>query len=504
MVLILAAALVLQAAEEACPKCNAPRAEGAGFCGQCGYKFGPVAPPAPGAAGTMAGAPGPAPAPGADRAAGMIAGLDVRRAVVQVVAAHDKELTSTFYSIVYESNMRIESILGSAFAVAPGEFVTDCGLLAGAKGIVLKTTAGRSVPAQVVGTDPLIGVTLVRADLPDAQPLALRTGEPVRSGETITAIGFSSEIASTGDPVVSTGVVSGQHRGGERIHPIEDYLQSDASLPLGLAGGPWLDSRGRVVGMSTGLVLGSRVETGPKSGIGYAIPPEWLSRALAWIRAGSPPRPWTGILAVPADADRRSKAGLPGNVKLIVEHVFEGSPAAAAGIGPGDGLLKVDGLEAAALPAIQERIAGMKAGGPVTIDVARRGETLVVPIVLVPRPDRPRMSGVDALRLFADIRLQQEKDRKLVLARIDPGTELARLRLSVGDVLQSVLSKKDWDHGARDNSRWRSVDTFADLEERVATAWSEFDFAVGLRFRLKNGSKVEVYVWEMLTPTAAF
>jgi len=243
---------------------------------------------------------------------------------------------------------------------------------------------------------------------------------------------------------------------------------------------------------------------GPKSGIGYAIPAEWMSRALAWIRAGSPPRPWTGVYAVPADAERRGKSGLPAQVRLIVAHVFDGSPAATAGVRQGDGVLKLDDLEAAALPPIQEKISGMKPGDRVTLHVARRDGTIAVPMTLAARPDRPRLSGIDALRLFADIYIEPQRDKNLVIARIEPGTQPARLKFSPGDILLSVLSKKDWEHGARDNSRWRSVDTIAELETRMATAWSDFDFAVGLRFRLKDGSKREMYIWEILTPTAAF
>jgi len=207
---------------------------------------------------------------------------------------------------------------------------------------------------------------------------------------------------------------------------------------------------------------------------------------------------------MPADAERRGKAGLPAQVKLIIEHVFDDSPAAAAGLRRGEGILRVDALEAAALPAIHETISKLKPGDRVTFQIARRDGTAAVPITLAARPERPRLSGIDALRLFADVHIEPRADKKLVIARIEPGTGPARRRFSPGDVLLSVLSKKDWKHGARDNSRWRSVDTIEDLETRMATAWSELDFTVGLRFRLKDGSKRELYIWEILTPTAAF
>ena len=220
--------------------------------------------------------------------------------------------------------------------------------------------------------------------------------------------------------MVSSGVVSGLHRGNAGIHPIEDYLQTDASLPRGLAGGPMIDPSGRVVGMSTGLVLGSRVYLG-QSGIGYAVPAEWIDRALAWIRSGAAPR---------ADVQQ-------------------------------------------------------------------------VAVTLSPRPERPRLTGIDALRFFAGLDLVPQGDDRLVVASVVPGSELAHYKVAAGDVLQSVLSKKDWLHGAKDNSRWRSVHTVSDLETRLETAYSDLDFSLGLRFKSKDGTKRELYLWEILSPTAA-
>lgn len=130
-----------------CPQCGAPLEPGAAFCGKCGKRVEGAAAPA-----------------ASD-------GPSLRTAVVQVVTAHDEELTSTFGSLAYESNFRIDSILGSAFAIAPGEFVTDSGLLVGAKEVQLRTASGRTVKAQVIGGDSMIGVALLKADLPEVTVL---------------------------------------------------------------------------------------------------------------------------------------------------------------------------------------------------------------------------------------------------------------------------------------------------------------------------------------------
>jgi S1-C subfamily serine protease len=460
-----------------CPKCGAPLEPGALFCGRCGYKLEKTAAP-------PSGAP------------------DRYRAVVQIVTVHDNELTSTYNSLAFESNVQVDSILGSAFAIAPGEFLTDSGLLVGAKEVSLRTSTGRSIPARIVGSDPMIGVALLQADLKEVGILSLREEEPPKPGESLDALGFASSSRAGGEPVVSSGVVSGLHRGAAGIHPIEDYFQTDASLPRGLAGGPMLDPRGRVVGMSTGLVLGSRVFLG-QSGIGYAVPAEWIGRALSWIRSGAAPRAWMGAYTIPVDQEIRDRFKLPLQVKLVTDQIFPGSPAIAAGLKRGDGWLKIGGEEVSSLPRVQQRLLGMKIGESVPLEVARGGEVLHLSAILAPRPERPRLAGIDALRFFGNLEIVPQDGDRLVVASVASGSELAHFKVAPGDILQSVLSKKDWEHGARDNARWRSVHTASDLEARIETAYSDLDFCLGLRFKSKDGTKREMLLWEILTPTAA-
>jgi len=481
--LVLVAALVYGApalplpADATCPKCGAPLEPGALFCGRCGYRLEASAAP-------QVGVP------------------DRRSAVVQVVTIHDSELTSTFASLAYESNVRVDSILGSAFAVAPGEFVTDSGLLVGARGVSLRTPSGQSIPARLIGSDPMIGVALLKADLAEVAVLSLRAGELPRPGESLEAIGFPSGAQASGPPVVSAGVVSGLHRGAAGIHPIEDYLQTDASLPRGLAGGPMLDPSGRVVGMSTGLVMGSRVNLG-QSGIGYAVPADWIARALDWIRSGAAPRAWMGAYAVPVDSETRERFSLPPHVKLVIDQIFPASPAASAGLKRGDGLLKLQGEEVSTLPRLQQSLLAAKPGDTVAMDIARAGEVVHVTVTLSPRPDKPRLTGIDALHFFGDLDVVPQDGDRLVVAAVLPGSQVAHFKVARGDVLQSVLSKKDWVHGAKDNSRWRSVRTVADLESRLEMAYSDLDFCLGLRFKSKDGTKRELLLWEILTPTGA-
>ncbi len=481
LVLLVLAAIVgaALAGDAVCPRCGAPLEPGALFCTRCGLKL-------EGAAAPQAAVP-----------------ADARRSVVQVIAAHDKELISTLGSIEVGAKLRIDSLLGNAFAVAPGEFVTDAGLLIGAKSVTLRTAGGRSVPARILGIDPMIGVGLLASDLPDVPVVTQRPGGLPPLGETVTALGIPSSRSAGQAITGSSGVVSGLRRGEWGVHPIEDYIQTDASLPEGFAGAPVVDGAGQAVGMSTAYLYYSILMLGPSSGIGISIPNGWINRSLDWIRAGSPPRAWVGAYTVPADSESRTLYGLPGNVRRVVEIVFPDTPAAAAGLKSGDGLLKLQGEEIESLAGVHDRLLKLKPGDPVDLVVARKSETLPIHLSTAARPDRARPAGLDTLRFYGGVDLIADRKEGLIVRRVLPGSLAAQAKVSIGDQLEKVLSKKDLEHVERNNARWRSVDDVQDLERFLATAYSDVDFYVGLRFRSRSNVRHELFLWNLLGPSNA-
>jgi len=467
-------------AADVCPKCGAPLPPGALFCTACGAKLSQkeVAQTQP------------------------TARADVRDSTVHLVAAFDKELTSTRMAIAFGSGVRVDSILGSAFAIAPREFVTDSGLVLGSKEITLRTAGGKSAPAQVIGVDPLIGISLLSCDLKDVPPVRLRTDGLPRLGESLGAVGFPSGQRTGQEVAISQGVASGLHRQGLEMHPIEDYIQTDASLPSGFAGGPVVDSEGRLVGMSTAWPIGRLMVMGPHVGIGLSIPTDWVKKGIAWIRAGRPARPWIGIHAVAADAENRMLYSLPAEVRGVVEDVFPGSPAASAGLRRGDGLLRVHGEDAVSQLLLHTQLLEARPGDNWVLEIARGNERLSLTVMLGERPERPRLAGVDVLRAYGGFELAPQGS-KLQVTRLLSTSEASHAKIEEGDVLQSVFSKKDMEHFEKDDARWRSVKDLDDLAARLQNAYSDFDFFVGLRFLCQDGEKRYLSLYEILVATDA-
>jgi S1-C subfamily serine protease len=476
---IIVAAVPAHARTDTCPACGAPVPPGAAFCPRCGHRLEGAPPPRPETARP----------------------LDPRAAAVQVIAVHDKDITSTYGAILLGSNIRVDSRLGSAFAVAPGEFVTDAAVVQSAREVRLRVPGGPTKVATVVGVDPLIGVALLRVDLPEPILLERRDGLP-RRGEEIRSVGVTSAGQTTMAATVTTGVVSGLHRSGLGWHPIEDYIQTDASLADGFAGGPVVDPDGRLVGMSAGLPIGRFVVVQQAAGIGVSIPVAWIDRALAWIRAGQPPRPWLGLWLVPADPKSRRAAGLSSEVRWIVDQVFQDSPADRAGVVRGDGLLTFQGRAVESLPRLHEALLDARPGDTWKATVVHRSEPRAVDLLLVPRPTRPRLTPLDALRFYGGFELAW-KGRALRVTGVRPLSLAADTDIRPGDVLQSVLIKKDLNHAERDNARWRSLHDPRSLEELFPYAYSDFDLFIGLRFRLQTGAAQDIYVGEILAATDA-
>ena len=482
LVLLAAASFPASADEYRCKKCGAVLEPGAAFCTGCGARIEEGAAPA-----------APARAPSSD----------ARASVVQLVATHDREVTSTYGSIELGGKLKIESILGTAFSIAPGEFVTDAGLVSGAKEITLRTAGGKSAPATLKGIDSMIGVALLTADLPGVPPLPVLSGGPPRAGLSVTALGFPSGRTTGGGLAASSGVISGIKRIEMGIHSIEEYIQADASLPAGFAGGPVVDPEGRCVGMSTALPIGRHMILGPETGIGLSIPTGWIERALAWIRAGRPARSWIGVLTTAADAEKRKTYNLPPEVSRFVEYVYPGSPAESAGLRRGDGILSVEGTAATHLVGIQEKLLGASPGTAWKIEILREGKKTAVPVTLAARPEQPRLRGTEALRRLGGLELEARGTSEIIVSKVLPESEAHDARLKEGDVLKDLLTKKDLDRADKDNARWRNVKNFEDLEQLVALGYSDFDFYLGLRFRGQDGEKRYLYLYELLSPVSA-
>jgi len=269
---------------------------------------------------------------------------------------------------------------GSAVALtSDGLLVTSAHVVEGVNQGVAAFADGRQYELELVGTDPLSDLALIRSRAAGLTPVDIGDADRLRVGQLVIAVG--NPLGYSGS--VTAGVVSGLGRSlptrwGTNQRIVENVIQTDAALNPGNSGGALADGRGRLVGINTAVA---------GIGLGLAVPINATTRRiLAALRQdGRVRRAYLGIAGgtqplPPAAADRLHRKAAIGVVEVV-----QGSPAARAGLRPGDLIVDVGGQPVSRAGDLQGHMIGAPAGQPMEIQVLREGQLLrltTVPVEL--------------------------------------------------------------------------------------------------------------------------
>lgn len=295
--------------------------------------------------------------------------LDSYSRTVSAVAA---ELTGKVAAI------RTERGSGSAVVTGDGILITNAHVVGQARRGRADFVDGVQVDVAVVGTDPLSDLAVLRAarpgDLPP--PVTLGDADGLVVGQLVVAVGNPLGLAGS----VTAGVVSAlgralPTRSGSAGRVVEDVIQTDAALNPGNSGGALADSRARVVGINTAVA---------GVGLGLAVPVNATTRRIvaALLADGRVRRAYLGLVGSPAPvpAAVADKYGRRNGLRLV--EVISGSPAAQAGLRPGDLVLDVGRHPVEDAQGIQRQLFGEAIGVPLPVTVLRNGA--MVDVVAVP------------------------------------------------------------------------------------------------------------------------
>jgi S1-C subfamily serine protease len=210
-------------------------------------------------------------------------------------------------------------------------------------------------------------VTLPAAPLGDSKRL--------RRGQLVIAIGNPFGFEST----VTTGVVSalGRSLRSRNGRLIDDVIQTDAALNPGNSGGPLVSSHGEVVGINTAVIMGAQ-------GICFAVAANTANFVLGeLVRHGRVRRAFIGIAAQQIALPRRLRhaAGLDQERAVTAGTVESDSPAARAGLRPGDVIIRLDGAPITGADDLVRALSGDKIGRLIALDVLRATERLTLSLV---------------------------------------------------------------------------------------------------------------------------
>jgi S1-C subfamily serine protease len=235
---------------------------------------------------------------------------------------------------------------------------------------------GAEAPFDVVGTDPLsdLAVLRVRRDVPG--PAELGDADELKVGQLVVAVGNPLGLAGS----ITAGVVSALGRSmpardGRTVRLIEDVIQTDAALNPGNSGGALATADGRVVGINTAVA---------GVGVGLAVPLNSTTRRIIGelLQQGRVRRAYLGLVSTPAPVPSHLVERLGHPRALRVVEVVSGSPAERAGLRRGDLLLAVAGAPMRGAQDLQRLMFADAIGRPVELTVLRNGA--MVDVIAVP------------------------------------------------------------------------------------------------------------------------
>jgi S1-C subfamily serine protease len=260
---------------------------------------------------------------------------------------------------------------GSAVVVtADGVLLTSAHVVAGTERATAIFVDGREIPARVVGRDPLSDLAVLRAEAGEFRPAPLGDAARLKVGQLVIAVGNPLGFAGT----VTAGVVSAlgrsmASRDGRASRLVENVIQTDAALNPGNSGGALADSRGRVIGINTAVA---------GVGLGLAVPIDAGTRRIvsALVEHGRMRRAYLGVVGGPRPLATAVAATLDRARGLEVVQLLDGSPAARAGIRPGDVIVELGGRPVEGVGDLQRLLDGDLIGRRVPLRLAR-GDALM-------------------------------------------------------------------------------------------------------------------------------
>lgn len=273
-----------------------------------------------------------------------------------------------------------ENSLGSGVIVSSqGLILTNHHVVEAADEIEVALADGRTMPADVVGTDPETDLAVIKVDARDLPAITFGRSDQLGVGDVVLAIGNPFGVGQT----VTQGIVSALGRNHLGINTFENFIQTDASINPGNSGGALVDTEGHLVGVNSAIYSRS----GGSNGIGFAIPVSLAQQVMEQIvRQGGVTRGWIGVEAQDITPELADSFRLKEVRGALIAGILRGGPADKAGMRPGDILLEVGGRKVLDTSGMLNLISGLKPGSSLTLRVLRDGVEKDLSAVIGRRP----------------------------------------------------------------------------------------------------------------------
>ena len=349
------------------------------------------------------------------------------------------------------------SSLGSGFVIdgKEGLVVTNNHVVADADEIIVNFSDGSKLKVdKVLGRDAKSDLALLKVT--PRKPLTdvkFGSSDDLRVGDWVMAIGNPFGLGGT----VTVGIISAKQR-DINTGPYDDYLQTDAAINRGNSGGPLFNMDGEVIGVNTAIIS----PTGGSIGIGFAIPSDTATNVIDQLRRyGETRRGWLGVHLQSIGDDIAETLGVPSGKGALVAAVSPDSPAAKAGLEPGDLIVTFDGRDVQSMRGLPRLVAQTPIGKSVEVGVVRRGEKKSIEVAIgrlvdeedtmsspadipeaAPDPQEPRtLIGLSLATLSDELRRTYkigDKVKGVIVTDVEPDSKAAEKNIKTGDVIVEV------------------------------------------------------------------
>jgi S1-C subfamily serine protease len=282
---------------------------------------------------------------------------------------------------------------GSGFVLTKeGLILTNNHVIGNAQRLEVMLSDKHKYKARVLALDKNHDLALIKIDAPNLTPVTLSDSRNLVVGQRVYAIGNPFGLNGTMTRGIISAIRSIRSPNGS---PIEDAIQTDAAVNPGNSGGPLLNSRGEVIGITTMIASNGADQS---SGIGFAIPIN-TARAILddYAKYGYIRRPTLDIVTLPIGPDEAEQIGLPADYGILIERVLPGGAAEKAGLHGGtqkaykgnmpvmlggDLIIAMDGEEITSPQDLSAAMNAHRAGDTVTVTIFRGRKRMDIKVTL--------------------------------------------------------------------------------------------------------------------------
>jgi serine protease Do len=273
-----------------------------------------------------------------------------------------------------------EYVAGSGILIDDKGFIaTNNHVVEGAQSVYVELTDGRTFSANIVGTDSLSDLAVIRIDATDVPYAYWGNSSLLTLGEWVLAIGNAlGEGITATEGIVSRLNVSVNVDG----NILYGLIQTTAAINPGNSGGPLVNVSGEVIGITSVKIVASEVE-----GIGYAISSDEAKPIIKdLIRHGHVTYPWLGVSVSTVTPLLAASESLSVDRGALIAEIVADSPAEAAGLQVGDIIIRFARKEIANLADLVQAIRGSQIGQDVEIVFVRGKDTKTASAQPIERP----------------------------------------------------------------------------------------------------------------------